>query len=82
MDNATLRELTLRHGTLVRDRLVPDEADRGWAWREFDGDAIDDPREVFDETATVPMFAGSAVTPSEVALAAGVGSPPPGVGLM
>lgn len=44
---------------LLRDRLVPDEADRGWAWREFDGDAIDDPREVFDETATVPMFAGA-----------------------
>ncbi len=44
---------------LLRDRLVPDEEDRGWAWREFDGDAIDDPREVFDEAATVPMFAGA-----------------------
>lgn len=44
---------------LLRDRLVPDEGDRDWAWREFAGDAIDDPRDVFDEVATVPMFGGA-----------------------
>lgn len=44
---------------LLRDRLCPDEADRDWAWREFDGDAELDPRTVFDEAATVPMFAGA-----------------------
>jgi DNA polymerase-3 subunit delta len=44
---------------LIRGHLVPDEADRSWAWREFDGDAIEDPRDVFDEAATVPMFAGA-----------------------
>lgn len=41
----------------LRESLCPDEADRCWAWREFAGDAIDDPRDVFDEAATVPMFA-------------------------
>jgi len=41
---------------LLRDRLCPDEADRGWAWREFDGSADLDPRDVFDEAATIPMF--------------------------
>lgn len=41
---------------LLRDRLVPDEADRTWAWREFDGEQIEDSRDVFDEVATVPMF--------------------------
>ena len=44
---------------LLRDRLCPDEADRAWAWREFDGDAAPDPRDVLDEAATVPMFAGA-----------------------
>ena len=44
---------------LLRDRLVPDEADRAWAWREFAGDAVEDPRDVFDEVATVPMFGGA-----------------------
>lgn len=44
---------------LLRERFVPDEADREWAWREFAGDAIDDPRDVFDEVATVPMFGGA-----------------------
>lgn len=44
---------------VIRDRLVPDEADRDWAWREFAGDSIDDPRDVFDEVATVPMFGGA-----------------------
>lgn len=44
---------------LLRDRLLPDEADRDWAWREFSGDSIDDPRDVFDEVATVPMFGGA-----------------------
>jgi DNA polymerase-3 subunit delta len=42
---------------VVRDRLCPDEADRDWAWREFDGAGEIDPRDVFDEAATVPMFA-------------------------
>ena len=42
---------------LLRDRLCPDEADRGWAWREFAGDEPLDARDVFDEAATVPMFA-------------------------
>jgi len=41
----------------LRESLCPDEADRSWAWREFAGEAIDDPRDVFDEAATVPMFA-------------------------
>lgn len=41
----------------LRDRLVPDEADRDWAWREFAGDQPLDPRDVFDEAATIPMFA-------------------------
>ena len=31
---------------LLRDRLCPDEADRSWAWREFDGTAVTDPRAV------------------------------------
>jgi DNA polymerase-3 subunit delta len=42
---------------LIRDRLCPDEADRAWAWREFDGTDPLDPRDVFDEAATVPLFA-------------------------
>ncbi|MFM7076823.1 MAG: DNA polymerase III subunit delta [Planctomycetaceae bacterium] len=42
---------------LLRERLCPDEADRDWAWREFDGAGEIDPRDVFDEAATVPMFA-------------------------
>jgi len=45
--------------TLLRDHLCPDEADRSWAWREFTGDADPDPRDVFDEAATVPLFAGA-----------------------
>ena len=45
--------------SLLRDRLCPDEADRDWAWREFSGDADPDPRDVFDEAATVPLFAGA-----------------------
>jgi len=44
---------------LLRDRLCPDEADRAWAWREFAGEASPDPRDVFDEAATVPLFAGA-----------------------
>jgi DNA polymerase III subunit delta len=44
---------------LLRDRLCPDEADRDWAWREFDGGEELDPRTVFDEAATLPMFAGA-----------------------
>ena len=44
---------------LLRDRLCPDEADRAWAWREFSGEASPDPRDVFDEAATVPLFAGA-----------------------
>lgn len=42
---------------LLRSRLCPDEADRAWAWREFDGAEPLDPRDVFDEAATIPMFA-------------------------
>jgi len=42
---------------LLRSRLCPDEADRAWAWREFDGAEDLDPRDVFDEAATIPMFA-------------------------
>lgn len=42
---------------LVRDRLVPDEEDRDWAWREFAGDQPLDPRDVLDEAATIPLFA-------------------------
>jgi DNA polymerase III delta subunit len=41
---------------LLRDRLVPDETDRDWAWREFDGSQPLDPRDVFDEAATIPLF--------------------------
>jgi DNA polymerase III subunit delta len=41
----------------LRGVLCPDEADRDWAWREFAGDEPLDPRDVFDEAATVPMFA-------------------------
>jgi DNA polymerase-3 subunit delta len=41
----------------LRGQLCPDEADRDWAWREFDGGEPLDPRDVFDEAATVPMFA-------------------------
>ena len=44
---------------LLRERLCPDDADRSWAWREFAGDADFDPRDVFDEAATVPLFAGA-----------------------
>lgn len=44
---------------LLRDRLCPDEADRAWAWREFAGEEPPDPRDVFDEAATVPLFAGA-----------------------
>ena len=51
--------LTLELLALLRDRLCPDEADRGWAWREFAGDGELDPRDVFDEAATVPLFGGA-----------------------
>lgn len=44
---------------IVRDQLCPDEADRAWAWREFDGTDPLDPRDVFDEAATVPLFASA-----------------------
>jgi DNA polymerase-3 subunit delta len=42
---------------LLRERLCPDEADRDWAWREFSGEGDLDPRDVFDEAATVALFA-------------------------
>ncbi|MGB8852536.1 MAG: DNA polymerase III subunit delta [Pirellulales bacterium] len=43
---------------LLRDALCPDEGDRSWAWREFAGEDDQlDPRDVFDEAATMPMFA-------------------------
>ena len=44
---------------VLRDRLVPDESDRSWAWREFAGDDPLDPRDVFDEAATIPLFASA-----------------------
>ncbi len=44
---------------VLRDQLVPDEADRDWAWREFAGDQPLDPRDVFDEAATIPLFASA-----------------------
>ncbi|MFM7245338.1 MAG: DNA polymerase III subunit delta, partial [Planctomycetaceae bacterium] len=40
----------------LRATLCPDDADRDWAWREFDGGEPLDPRDVFDEAATMPMF--------------------------
>ncbi len=43
----------------IRDALCPDEADRAWAWREFSGADELDPRDVFDEAATVPLFASA-----------------------
>jgi DNA polymerase-3 subunit delta len=49
--------LTLHMLELLRGRLCPDEADRAWAWREFAGNDELDPRDVFDEAATIPMFA-------------------------
>jgi DNA polymerase III delta subunit len=51
--------LTLELLALLRDRLCPDEADRAWAWREFAGEGELDPRDVFDEAATVPLFGGA-----------------------
>lgn len=49
--------LTLHVLGLLKERLCPDETDRAWAWREFAGDEDVDPRDVFDEAATVPLFA-------------------------
>jgi DNA polymerase-3 subunit delta len=51
--------LSLHTLALLRERLCPDEADRGWAWREFSGEDLPDARDVFDEAATVPLFAGA-----------------------
>ncbi len=51
--------LAYRMLDLLRGRLCPDEADRAWAWREFDGTEPIDPRDVFDEAATIPMFASA-----------------------
>jgi len=51
--------LVQRTLALLRDRLVPDEEDRAWAWREFAGDEPLDARDVFDEAATVPLFASA-----------------------
>jgi DNA polymerase-3 subunit delta len=45
--------------SLIRAVLCPDEADRAWAWREFSGADELDPRDVFDEAATVPLFGGA-----------------------
>jgi len=78
---------------LVRERLCPDENDRAWAWREFAGDEPPDPRDVFDEAATVPLFAGATraaivrnadgfVTQSRAALETLAGSPRGGRGLV
>ncbi len=64
---AALPPLVVLHGddgflawhvlAILRERLCPDEADRDWAWREFDGAGDCDPRDVVDEAATIPMFA-------------------------
>jgi len=43
----------------LRDTLCPEEDDRVWACREFEGESLDDPRDVFDEAATAPMFGGA-----------------------
>lgn len=51
--------LVLHMLELLRKRLCPDDADRAWAWREFDGADELDPRDVFDEAATIPMFASA-----------------------
>ncbi|MFM8633759.1 MAG: DNA polymerase III subunit delta [Planctomycetia bacterium] len=51
--------LSLSILAMLRDVLCPDEADRAWAWREFSGADELDPRDVFDEAATVPLFAGA-----------------------
>jgi DNA polymerase-3 subunit delta len=51
--------LSLHMLALLRERLCPDEIDRAWAWHEFSGDDDLDPRDVFDEAATVPLFAGA-----------------------
>lgn len=51
--------LVLHMLELLRSRLCPDEADRAWAWREFDGGEPLDARDVFDEAATIPMFASA-----------------------
>lgn len=44
---------------LLRRHYCPDAAEAGWAWREFDGQSITDPRDVFDEADTVPLFGGA-----------------------
>lgn len=44
---------------LLRERLCPDETDRVWAWREFDGLEPLDARDVLDEAATIPLFASA-----------------------
>ncbi len=41
----------------LRDIFCPAEEDRSWAWREFSGDELPDPRDVLDEAATAPLFA-------------------------
>lgn len=43
----------------LRRHYCPDADEAGWAWREFDGQAVADPRDVFDEAATVPLFGGA-----------------------
>lgn len=45
--------------TRLRRHYCPDADEAGWAWREFDGQALADPRDVFDEAATVPLFGGA-----------------------
>ena len=41
----------------LRDIFCPAEEDRSWAWREFSGVELPDPRDVLDEAATAPLFA-------------------------
>ncbi len=43
---------------MIRAKVCPEESEWSWAWREFAGNEDVDPRDVFDEAATVPLFAG------------------------
>lgn len=49
-------------GGTPADGEPPDDC----AWREFDGTSLADPRDVFDEAATLPLFGGAGVTRAAV----------------
>ena len=44
----------------LRKCIHSEEEDESWAWREFSGEDQPDPRDIFDEVATVPMFSTAA----------------------